>query len=127
MNGVTRKRVDLELQSAEDVRPSRGSSLAAGFQPSTCHRKVLRHAGTATTHNARHPRAADSPCLFASVPKVCGSLNVKSGDFRGEFVEGNGLKNRRRFDGKSWTRQVLISRTLSVCGGVAERLKAAVC
>ena len=32
-----------------------------------------------------------------------------------------------RFQRKSWIRQVLISRTLTVCGEVAERLKAAVC
>ena len=82
---------------------------------------------TATTHNARHQRAPDSQCLFASVPKVRGSLIVKSGDFRVEFDEGGGLKNRCRFERKSWIRQVLISRTLSVCGEVAERLKAAVC
>ena len=33
---------------------------------------VLRHWRTATTHNARHQRAPDSQCLFASVPKVRG-------------------------------------------------------
>ena len=43
-----------------------------------------------------------------------------------EFDEGDGLKNRCRSEGNSWIRQVLISRTLSVCGEVAERLKAAV-
>ena len=70
---------------------------------------------------------ADSPCCFASVPKVRGSLIVKSGDFRAEFDEGGGLKNRCRFERKSWILQVLVSRTLTVCGEVAERLKAAVC
>ena len=30
------------------------------------------HWSTATTHNARHQRAPDSQCLFASVPKVRG-------------------------------------------------------
>jgi len=44
-----------------------------------------------------------------------------------EFDDSNGLKNRCRFERKSWILQVLISRTLSVCGEVAERLKAAVC
>jgi hypothetical protein len=52
---------------------------------------------------------------------------VKSGDFRAEFDEGGGLKNRHMHERKSWIGQVLISRTLSVCGEVAERLKAAVC
>jgi len=54
-------------------------------------------------------------------------LIVKSSDFPGEFDEGGGLKNRRLARRKSASRQVLISRTLSVCGEVAERLKAAVC
>jgi len=79
------------------------------------------------THNARHQRApvfsmslrecAQSPCV----------LIVKSGGLSVEFDEGDGLKSRCRFRRKSWIRQVLISRTLSVCGEVAERLKAAVC
>lgn len=37
------------------------------------------------------------------------------------------LKDRRLGQCKMWIRQVLISRTLSACGEVAERLKAAVC
>ena len=85
------------------------------------------HGRTATTHNARHQRAPDCQCLFASVPKVRGSLIVKSGGLSVEFDEGDGLKSRCRFRRKSWIRQVLISRTLTVCGEVAERLKAAVC
>ena len=48
-------------------------------------------------------------------------------EFSEEFVTCGGLKNRCRFARKCWIRQVLISRTLSVCGEVAERLKAAVC
>ena len=60
--------------------------------------------------------------------QVRGSLIVKSGDFRAEFDEGDGLKNRcLGSERKSWIRQVLISRTLSVCGEVAEWPKAAVC
>ena len=47
--------------------------------------------------------------------------------FPRKSVEGGGLKNRCRFERKSWIRQVLISRTLTVCGEVAERLKAALC
>jgi hypothetical protein len=60
----------------------------------------------------------------AQSPRV---LIVKSGDFSGEFRESDGLKNRRLGQCKMWIRQVLISRTLSGCGEVAERLKAAVC
>ena len=44
-----------------------------------------------------------------------------------EFDEGDGSKNRCRLERKSWIRQVLISRTLTVCGEVAEWPKAAVC
>ena len=54
-------------------------------------------------------------------------LSVKSGGLSVEFDEGDGLKNRIGTQEKSWIGQVLISRTLSVCGEVAERLKAAVC
>jgi hypothetical protein len=54
-------------------------------------------------------------------------LIVRSGGFSVEFDEGDGLKSRCRFRRKSWIWQVLISRTLTVCGEVAERLKAAVC
>jgi hypothetical protein len=52
---------------------------------------------------------------------------VKLSDYPVGFDEGGGLKNRWRFARKSWIRQVLISRTLSVCGEVAEWPKAAVC
>jgi len=52
---------------------------------------------------------------------------VKSGDFPVEFDEGDGLKNRRLDKCKMLIGQVLISRTLTDCGEVAERLKAAVC
>jgi hypothetical protein len=45
---------------------------------------------------------------------------------RPEYDEGDGLKNRHMREGRSWNRQVLISRTPDVCGEVAERLKAAV-
>jgi hypothetical protein len=50
-----------------------------------------------------------------------------SGDFPVEFDKGGGLKNRRLHERKGSIRQVLLSPTLSVCGEVAERLKAAVC
>jgi hypothetical protein len=52
---------------------------------------------------------------------------AKSGDFRAEFDEGDGLKNRRLRQCKISICEVLISATLSVRGEVAERLKAAVC
>ena len=47
--------------------------------------------------------------------------------FPSKSAEGGGLKNRRLAECKMSIGQVLISRTLSVCGEVAERLKAAVC
>jgi hypothetical protein len=51
----------------------------------------------------------------------------KIASFPPEIGKHGGLKNRRLHERKSQIRQVLISRTLSVCGEVAERLKAAVC
>ncbi len=54
-------------------------------------------------------------------------LIVKTGGLSVEFDEGDGSKNRCRFDRKSRIRQVLLSRTLSVRGEVAEWPKAAVC
>jgi len=61
------------------------------------------------------------------VPKVAGSVFAKPADFSVDFDESGGLKNRYMRERKSWIWQVLISRTLSVGGEVAERLKAAVC
>jgi len=51
---------------------------------------------------------------------------AKPDDFLGIY-DGGGLRNRCRSRRKSSIGQVLISRTLSCCGEVAERLKAAVC
>ena len=62
-----------------------------------------------------------------SVPRVRASVIAKSGDFPVEFDDSDGLKNRRLAACKMSIAEVLISRTLSVCGEVAERLKAAVC
>jgi hypothetical protein len=47
--------------------------------------------------------------------------------FSGDFETCDGSKNRRLRQCKISTREVLISRTLSVHGEVAERPKAAVC
>ena len=51
----------------------------------------------------------------------------KSAAFPCEFDEGDGLKNRCKSERKSSIRQVLVSRTLTFCGEVAEWPKAAVC
>ena len=48
-------------------------------------------------------------------------------DFWPKSGEGGGLKNRHTRERRSWISQVRLSRTLSVYGEVAERLKAAVC
>ena len=66
----------------------------------------------------------------AVVHRVCPSFAVghrKRADFLAAFAPYGGLKNRRLAQCKMWIGEVLISRTLSVCGEVAERLKAAVC
>ena len=59
--------------------------------------------------------------------RVCPESLQEIASFAPKFGESGGLKNRCRFERKSQIPQVLISRTLSVCGEVAERLKAAVC
>ena len=68
---------------------------------------------------------------FVDVSRECAqtllALITKMLGLWDEFVEGDGLKNRRLRQCKMRIRQVLISRILSACGEVAERLKAAVC
>ena len=77
----------------------------------------------ARTHNALHQHVHYSRCFSASVPRVI----ARDCEFLPEFGRSDGLQNRRMERRNSWIEQVLISRTLSVCGEVAERLKAAVC
>jgi hypothetical protein len=84
--------------------------------------RVLSGVGNTWTNEGRPVFGESLQC--AQSPRV---LIVKSGDFPVEFHEGDGLKNRRLGQCKMWIRQVLISRTLTDCGEVAERLKAAVC
>ena len=86
-----------------------------------------RHPSKPQRRTTRHQRAQDCQCLFESVPKLRGSLTVKSDVFRAEFDEGGGLKNRRLAPCKISIREVLISVRLNLHGEVAERLKAAVC
>ena len=71
-------------------------------------------------------RAGFSP-LSSRVPELRTLVIAKSADFPVEFDDGDGLKNRRLRQCKMSISEVLISATLSVCGEVAERLKAAVC
>jgi hypothetical protein len=61
------------------------------------------------------------------VLELAESVIAKSGGIPVGFDEGGGLKNRRLAARKSAITQVPLSRILSVCGEVAERLKAAVC
>jgi hypothetical protein len=84
---------------------------------------ALQAIESSTTHNERHPRAPDSKGLSPSVPEVV----AEDREFSRKYGIYGGLKNRRLRARKSSSTQVLVSRTLSVCGEVAERLKAAVC
>jgi hypothetical protein len=61
------------------------------------------------------------------VPELRTLVIAKLADFPREFDEGGGLKNRCRERKKNAIGQVLARRILTVCGEVAERLKAAVC
>ena len=63
-------------------------------------------------------------------PPVCPefvSSHYEIAPFGASFVEGGGLKNRCRECKKIAIAQLLVYRILTVCGEVAERLKAAVC
>jgi len=91
-----------------------------------------RHSYSDTPENRNDAQRAPSarPGLLMPIHECAQSgwvLIVKSGVFLVEFDEGDGLKNRRLGQCKMWIRQVLISRTLTDCDEVAERLKAAVC
>jgi hypothetical protein len=74
------------------------------------------HWRTATRHNARHQARQGISKPFRECAQSPWVLIVKSGDFPVEFDEGGGLKNRRLAARKMSTAEVLISRTLSVCG-----------
>jgi hypothetical protein len=75
-------------------------------------------------------RDISAPKFSRRLSRMCPNslaLIVKNAQLSAESVEGGGQKNRYRVERKSRIAQVLTSRTLSVCGEVAERLKAAVC
>ena len=116
-------RFSLHAPIAAQVPTSSGSGTTAAVIIGT---RTSTRWSTATTHNARYRRAPFLDAFWRVCPKSVG-LIIESGDFPVEFAEGDGLKTRCRFERKSWIRQVLISRTLTVYGEVAERLKAAVC
>ena len=85
----------------------------------------------ANRHNAksqrRTTRAIGARRILHTCLRVCPESLQEIANFSPEFGECDGLKNRRLAARKRSIGQVLISRTLSVCGEVAERLKAAVC
>ena len=116
----------LGLDALAAVPRAAHSSGAEAQQPAPTNvpRQVSK---TATSHNARHQARPGFSMPSRECAHVRGSVIAKSGGFPGESSQGGGLKNRCGFERKSQIPQVSISRTLSVCGEVAERLKAAVC
>jgi hypothetical protein len=72
-------------------------------------------------------RAISVRWILDTYLRVCPKSLQKIASFPPEFGKHGGLKSRRLRERNSWIRQVLTSRTLTVCGEVAERLKAAVC
>ena len=91
-----------------------------------CRRRRQRHRQIGkpqwrTTGAIRTPRILDAS------RRVCPESSPAIASFSQELAECGGLKNRRLAECKIWIDQVSISVTLSVCGEVAERLKAAVC
>jgi hypothetical protein len=79
---------------------------------------------------ARTTRAISARPILDVYSRVCPRVGIchrEIGRFPVEFNEGGAWKNRCRYERKNSITQVLISRTLSVCGEVAEWPKAAVC
>ena len=105
---------------------ARRATACAVSAASAVHRCVVKHTKRNDAQRAPSARPRNS-IPFRECAQRPWVLIVKSGDFSVRFDEGDGLKNRCRFARKSWIRQVPISRTLSVCGEVAEWPKAAVC
>ena len=86
--------------------------------------------GTPEKPPSRTTRATGSAGNCRRVKRVCPNYFGCAGEiveFAGGFERCGGSKTRRLRQCKISIRQVLISRTLSACGEVAERLKAAVC
>ena len=103
----------------------RGSALAAALAGVVKHSRAtaLQAIETSTTRNARHGYARDPKGFSTSVPGVVAADR----EFLARIWRLRRSKNRRLGAQKGSITQVLISRTLDVCGEVAERLKAAVC
>ena len=88
------------------------------------------HSSDSGEPQRRTTRAISAPLILSAFSRVCPKSVGSDHEIRrfsGRIYEGDGLKNRRLGQCKMWIRQVLISRTLTDCGEVAERLKAAVC
>jgi len=113
--GLQEERFRCRLVSFAQICSKRALQLRAG--PSS---------RNATPHNARHRRAQEFRALFTSVPKHF-QMHARNRQFSPEFETCDRSKNRRLRQCKISICEVLISVTLTVCGEVAERLKAAVC
>jgi hypothetical protein len=75
----------------------------------------------------RITRAISVRWILDTYLRVCPKSLQKIASLPPEFGKHGGLKNRRLPEKNTSMTQVPISRTLSVCGEVAEGLKAAVC
>ena len=91
--------------------------------------RALGHRSSAgnATHNAGHERAVDSRCRSSRVRQLRRLVRENGPIFQASFGEGGGLKNPCTSFKKNAIGQVFTCRILTVCGEVAERLKAAVC
>ena len=150
----TEKTADDEVVGSRASARSRRSGFAASGRtnivaPDVRQKDVLgiRRSGSsfgsqiklkALDEEALHPanrrdaqRAPPARLGFVVVSRECAqtpfALAAKTARFSAEFAGGDGLENRRLRQCKISIAEVLISRTLSVRGEMAERLKAAVC
>ena len=95
-----------------------------GLKPFEVSVARYHHPDVARAHNARHRHDSDFQCVSA---RVCPEALQETANLSPKFDKGDGLKTPCSGRKKSAIGQVLACRILTVCGEVAERLKAAVC
>jgi hypothetical protein len=116
----------LDAQSTRSTRRERRPGLAVGDSvhgtgaDTHAHRPPLHYAKP-QRRTTRHQHASVLSTSLCECSQSLWFVIVKLAGFPAGFVEGGGLKNRRLGECKMSIGQVLISRTLSVCGEVAER------
>jgi hypothetical protein len=108
-----------------DVRQHARTDSISKRAPSTTRQRPPARTRLSTT--PRHQLTQEFRAIYHECARTSSDERAKSAMFSGDFETCDGSKNRRLDECKISIDEVLISVTLSVCGEVAERLKAAVC